>query len=97
MKLRNKRLISFNSLLIVFELQNEENKAMYQKLFEQYDMDRDGFITMDENLEQDKVMADEQGKPFDEVRRILQKLILALAPARRYSLKLLSGAFTEIL
>ncbi len=30
-------------------------------------MDRDGFITMDENLEQDKVMADEQGKPFDEV------------------------------
>ncbi len=47
--------------------QNEESKAMYQKLFEQYDMDRDGFITMDENLEQDKVMADDQGKPFDEV------------------------------
>ena len=42
---------------------------MYQKLFEQYDMDRDGFITMDENLEQDKVMADDQGKPFDEVCR----------------------------
>ncbi len=42
---------------------------MYQKLFEQYDMDRDGFITMDENLEQDKVMADDQGKPFDEVWR----------------------------
>jgi hypothetical protein len=42
---------------------------MYQNLFEQYDMDRDGFITMDENLEQDKVMADDQGKPFDEVWR----------------------------
>ncbi len=40
---------------------------MYEKLFEQYDMDRDGYITMEENLEQDKVLADDQGKPFDEV------------------------------
>ena len=40
---------------------------MYLKLFEQYDMDRDGYISMDENLEQDKALADEQGKPFDEV------------------------------
>jgi hypothetical protein len=52
--------------------QNEESKAMYQRLFEQYDMDRDGFITMDENLEQDKVLADDQGKPFDEVWRTSQ-------------------------
>jgi hypothetical protein len=48
---------------------------MYQKLFEQYDMDRDGFITMDENLEQDKVMAEDQGKPFDEVWRDFQLII----------------------
>jgi hypothetical protein len=48
-------------------VQSEESKAMYEKLFEQYDMDRDGYITMEENLEQDKVLADDQGKPFDEV------------------------------
>ena len=45
----------------------EEQKEYYQGVFETYDMDHDGFITMEENLEQDKAIAEEQGKPFDEV------------------------------
>ena len=51
----------------LLQVLKEENQALLS-LFEQYDMDHDGFISMEENLEQDKVIADEQGKPFDEVQ-----------------------------
>jgi hypothetical protein len=45
----------------------EEQKSYYEQVFQQYDMDHDGYITMEENIEQDKAIAEEQNKPFDEV------------------------------
>lgn len=45
----------------------DEQKEYYEGVFATYDMDHDGFITMEENLEQDKAIAEEAGKPFDEV------------------------------
>lgn len=46
----------------------DEQKEYYENVFAQYDVDHDGFITMEENIEQDKAIAEEAGKPFDEVR-----------------------------
>lgn len=45
----------------------DEQRDYYEGVFAQYDMDHDGFITMEENIEQDRAIAEEQGKPFDEV------------------------------
>jgi hypothetical protein len=45
----------------------DEQKAYYEQVFQQYDLDHDGYITMEENLEQDRAIAEEQSKPFDEV------------------------------
>jgi hypothetical protein len=45
----------------------DEQKEYYENVFTQYDVDHDGFITMEENLEQDRAIAEEAGKPFDEV------------------------------
>jgi hypothetical protein len=49
----------------------EEQKTYYEQVFQQYDLDHDGYITMEENIEQDKAIAEEQSKPFDEVCRLL--------------------------
>ena len=54
-------------------------------IFEQYDHDHDGFISMEENLEQDKHIADEQGKPFDEVRDVSRKFDVMAHPAQTTS------------
>jgi hypothetical protein len=45
----------------------EDQIAYYRDIFEQYDEDKDQRISMEENLAQDKIIADEQQKPFDEV------------------------------
>jgi len=44
----------------------EEQQDYFRNIFLQYDEDMDGLISMEENLAQDKVIADEEGKPFDE-------------------------------
>jgi len=45
---------------------SDEQQEYYRGVFNTYDMDGDGFITMEENIEQDRLIAEEQGKPFDE-------------------------------
>jgi hypothetical protein len=52
---------------IVEEELTEEQLDYYREIFQQYDQDADQKISMEENLEQDKIIADEQQKPFDEV------------------------------
>ena len=52
---------------VVEEELSEEQIQYYRDIFEQYDADADQRISMDENLAQDKIIAEEQGKPFDEV------------------------------
>ena len=52
---------------IVDEELTEDQIAYYRDIFEQYDEDKDQRISMEENLAQDKIIADEQQKPFDEV------------------------------
>jgi len=44
----------------------EEQQEYFRNIFLQYDEDSDGYISMEENLKQDKVIADDEGKPFDE-------------------------------
>jgi hypothetical protein len=57
----------------------DEQKEYYENVFTQYDVDHDGFITMEENLEQDRAIAEEAGKPFDEVC-FSQRLRTAISP-----------------
>lgn len=52
---------------IVEEELTEEQIEYYRSVLETYDTNHDGFISMEENLEQDKIIAEESGKPFDEV------------------------------
>lgn len=51
----------------------EEQQEYFRNIFLQYDEDSDGYISMEENLKQDKVIADDEGKPFDEVRAAARK------------------------
>lgn len=53
---------------IVDEEMTEEQINYYRTVLETYDTNHDGLISMDENLEQDKIIAEESGKPFDEVQ-----------------------------
>ena len=50
------------------EEMTEEQIHYYRTVLETYDTDHDGLISMDENLEQDKIIAADSGKPFDEVQ-----------------------------
>jgi hypothetical protein len=63
---------------IVDEELTEEQVAYYRDIFEQYDEDKDQRISMEENLAQDKIIAEEQQKPFDEVGGWLLPRALAL-------------------
>jgi hypothetical protein len=65
---------------IVDEELTEEQVAYYRDIFEQYDEDKDQRISMEENLAQDKIIAEEQQKPFDEVGGCLLPRALALQP-----------------
>ncbi len=73
---------------IVDEELTEDQIAYYRDIFEQYDEDKDQRISMEENLAQDKVIADDQQKPFDEVsllpagRGATRPRALTLWPAR---------------
>ena len=60
-------LASTQGETVVEEELSEEQIQYYRDIFEQYDADADQRISMDENLAQDKIIAEEQGKPFDEV------------------------------
>jgi hypothetical protein len=52
---------------VVEEELTEDQLQYYRDIFQQYDEDADQRISMEENLEQDKIIAEEQQKPFDEV------------------------------
>ena len=69
------------------EEMTEEQIHYYRTVLETYDTDHDGLISMDENLEQDKIIAADSGKPFDEVQppwpafTIPRRSLLAANPA----------------
>ena len=52
---------------VIEEELTEEQIAYYREIFQQYDENADQKISMEENLAQDKIIADDQQKPFDEV------------------------------
>lgn len=52
---------------VIEEELTEDQIAYYREIFQQYDENADQKISMEENLAQDKIIADEQQKPFDEV------------------------------
>lgn len=52
---------------VVEEELTDEQLQYYREIFQQYDEDADQKISMEENLAQDKIIADDQKKPFDEV------------------------------
>jgi len=52
---------------VIEEELTDEQVDYYREIFRQYDEDADQKISMEENLAQDKIIADEQKKPFDEV------------------------------
>ena len=52
---------------VVEEELTDEQLQYYREIFQQYDEDADQKISMEENLAQDKIIADQQEKPFDEV------------------------------
>jgi len=53
---------------IIEEELTDEQVDYYRDIFGQYDEDADQKISMEENLAQDKIIADEQQKPFDEAQ-----------------------------
>ena len=52
---------------VIEEELTEDQIAYYREIFQQYDENADQKISMEENLAQDKIIAEEQQKPFDEV------------------------------
>ena len=52
---------------VIEEELTSEQIAYYRDIFVQYDENADQKISMEENLAQDKIIADDGHKPFDEV------------------------------